>query len=179
MKSYRGNFGHLFALLSVVAFFGCGSNSVQDRLRAENATNIMKVTNAYKLYANMHENRGPASADELKQFLKTNQQIKLNLELMGLELSELDSYFVSEVDGEEFVIRWDIPITASIPLDPIAFDKTGVDGVRRVSLACDVVIEAKDDATYERLMEGDVKRSDPPPYVFPGGIDSSSEADDS
>ena len=115
MKSKHRTFESLMLCVVACTMFGCGSSSVQDRLRAENATNIKKITNAYKLYANMHDARGPASAGELKQFLKTNGMIKANLELMGLEVSEVDSYFVSQVDGEEFVIRWDVPIKAEIP----------------------------------------------------------------
>lgn len=160
-------------VIVVGSLVGCGSNSnVQGKIEAQNATNIQKISNAYKLYAFVNGHRGPASVDEFKQFLQTNKAIGRNLELMDIDLAKLDSYFISQADGEEFVFRWDVKLKPDLDINPIVFDKTGADGMRRVVLACDVVLEVTDDAKYERLLAGKVsKKDDVPAYVFGSGAE--------
>jgi hypothetical protein len=114
--------------------------------------------------------------DEFKQFLKTNKAITENLKIMEIDPANLDTYFVSEADGEEFAFRWDVKINPELAIDPIVFDKTGFEGMRRIMLACDVILEVTDNKLYDRLEAGKIKKSDVPAYVFgTGGIDESEE----
>lgn len=154
-----------------MALPACSSSdrAIKAKIQEQNATNIQKVANLYRLYAFVNGHRGPASIEELKQFLKSNKAITPNLELIGIDLANLDSYFMSEADSEEFAFRWDVRIKPELEIAPIVFEKTGAKGMRRIALACDVVLEVTDDKLYDRLFDGKIKKSDVPAYVFGTG----------
>jgi hypothetical protein len=163
--------------LMLIAVMGCKPDErINEKIAAQNATHIQKLANGYKLYAYVNGHVGPKSADELKQFLTTNKAIEENLKLINFDLDQIDSYFISQADGEEFRFRWGVEINPELDYDPIIFDRTGVDGMRRVMLACDLFLEVTDDKTYERFLAGNIERKDVPASVF--GTDPEANEED-
>lgn len=143
-----------------VLIIGCSESDKSTELAAElNATNIQKVANAYSLYANMNNFQSPKSKDELIEFIKTGDGIDYSLDAMDINRDEFQDMFVSSVDGEEFIINFKARISAMGGGSPIAFEKTGVDGIRRVGMSNGKIVEADKD-TYERLMKGKVTKEE-------------------
>lgn len=141
-------------------FAGCGGADKAKDLAAElNKTNIQKVSNAFSLYGNMNNFKSPANKQELIDYIKTGDGLDYSLEVMGIDKDSFQDMFVSSVDGEEFVIRYKARVTAMGGGVPIAFEKTGVNGIRRVGLSNGTVIEA-DDKAYARLMKGKVSKEE-------------------
>lgn len=151
------------ALLFVVCgFCGCGGSRDAEFVKASNDTNIKKLVSAYQLYASRSSYRGPKSKEELVNFLKTNEKIERNLELMGLDRASVDDYFVSENDGKEFTLRWGVFVNPDLErsYEPIAFEKEGKDGIRLVMLGNRKILEIDNEKKYQRLLKGRVDRGD-------------------
>lgn len=154
----------LCLLLTVLLFGtgGCGPSQNLDHVKAANDTNIKKLCSAYQLYASRSRYIGPESKEELVEFLRTNEKITRNLELMGLDRSEIDGYFISENDGKEFEIRWGVFVNPDQERarEPLVFEKEGKDGIRLVMLANRNILEVDNDKKYQALLNGKVTRSD-------------------
>mgnify|MGYP006908201991 CR=1 FL=1 len=145
-------------LLVLCCLQGCNSNQDADFVMASNDTNIKKMASVYQLYAFRSGYMGPKSMDELKSFLKTNEKIAKNLELMGLDRANIDDYFVSENDGQEFDFRWGVFINPDTERskEPLVFEKEGKDGIRLVMLSNRKILEVNDDQKYQALLSGKV-----------------------
>lgn len=141
---------------------GCGPTDHSALVRAANNTNIKKAASLYQLYASRFGYVGPKSKEELKTFLTTNDKIGRNLEMMGIEREQIDSYFVSENDGEEFDFRWGVFVNPDLERakEPVVFERKGKDGVRLVMLSNRRILEVTDDRKYEALRKGKVSRDD-------------------
>ena len=150
------------AILLVVAgcvFSGCsGPKYSLEGVQAANDTNIKKMAAVYRLYAKRFGYRGPKSKEGLLDFMKNNESIERNLEIMGIERDKLDKYFISENDGEEFEFRWGAFVDPDTRMakEPIVFEKTGTNGVRLVILANRKILEVSSDKKYETLLNGKV-----------------------
>ena len=150
----------MLILLTGLFAAGCTQADKAKDLAAElNKTNIQKVSNAFSLYGNMNNFKSPKSKEELIEYIKTGDGLEYSLDVMGIDKDKFQDMFVSSVDGEEFIIRYKSRVSAMGGGVPIAFEKTGVDGIRRVGLSNGKVIEA-DDKTYERLMKGKVSKEE-------------------
>lgn len=168
----------LFACL-FTTLVGCGENAVDAGFKKANAVNIQRVANAYRMFASLNGNVGPENVSELKEFIKSDERIPPRLGLTSSDMPNLDEYFISSADGEPFAILFSQKISPDFDYSALVFDKTGVDGVRRIALACSVVIDVIDDKQYDRIFEGKIKKSDVPAHVFGGGsaiIDESTES---
>ncbi len=141
---------------------GCGSSRDAEFVKAANDTNIKKMCNAYLLYSSWTRYTGPKSKEEFKRFLKTDQRITENLKVMELDRENVDDYFVSENDGEEFEFRWGVFINPDQQrfVEPLVFEKNGKDGVRLVMLSNLKILEVDNDRQYKRLLKGKVGRED-------------------
>lgn len=141
---------------------GCGPSQSLDHVKSSNDTNIKKMCSAYQLYASRFGYKGPRSKEELESFLKTNEKIARNLELMGLDREKIDEYFISENDGKEFEFRWGVWVNPDQERarEPIVFEKEGKDGVRLVMLSNRNILEVDNDKKYETLLKGRVTRDD-------------------
>ena len=170
-KEMRLNIALVFALVCLI---GCSGEDKVGKIAAElNKSNIQKVSNAFTLYGNMNNFQSPKDKGELIDYIKTSPHIEYNLGLMGIDPNTFEELFVSSVDGEEFVIRYKSRVTAMRGGVPIAFEKTGVDGIRRVGLSNGKIVEA-DKKTYDRLMKGKVSKDEAGATAEQagGGIDS-------
>lgn len=128
---------------------GCGSGhrtvaSIMD-------TNIKKVRALYTFYMTNHRYRGPKNEAEFKQWLESTEG-KFAIKRMEMDPTKLEDYFVSERDGEPFVVRYGLK---GIRDHAIVFEKTGDEnGMRLVALG--KPIECDEDL-YNQYMTGEIK----------------------
>lgn len=153
----------IFLLAPVVcALLGCSNKPDTDHVKALNDTNIKKVCSAYQLYAARSGYTGPKSMEELKTFLKTNEKISRNLELMGIDQTKIDEMFISENDGKEFECRWGVFVNPDTERakTPLVFEREGKNGVRLVILGNRKILEVSNDKKYEALLSGKINRNE-------------------
>ncbi len=142
--------------LLVLAISGCGNSQVATDLKALNKTSIDRIRNAYYLYMEEHGFRGPKNEKALRKFLTSeNAGVQLKLDRMGIDRQDIDKLFISERDGEPFIIRYGLKGVAD---HAIAFEKTGVEGKRFVALGKPVECE---EAEYEGWLSGKTKPQKP------------------
>lgn len=149
-------------LLALGCLGGCGGSQDADYVKASNDTNIKKVANAYHLYASRSRYTGPSSKEELINFLKNNEKIQKNLELMGLDREKIEEYFISENDGKEFTFRWGVFIDPDLERtrEPLVFEQEGKNGVRLVMLSNRKILEVSSEQQYQNLLKGKVSPQD-------------------
>lgn len=143
-----------------IVCLGCDNEDpAADEVAKRNKTNIQKVANAYILYAELNGTRAPKSEDELVKWVTEYERIERNLKMMGIEREKFAGYFVSEIDNEEFTVRWGASYDPEGAAIPLVFEAKGIEGVRRVALS-DSRILSVDDAKYKRLLAGKISSSD-------------------
>ena len=147
--------------LALVLQSGCGGGDadVSGITSKANETHLQKVANAYKLYQ-LRNNKAVEDADQLKNFIATATDIDKNLEFMNIDRDSFPDYFVSERDGEEFLIRWKVWINDRAAPQPLVFEKTGVDGKRQVFWVPSQEVEECDKTRYDNLLKGKFERKD-------------------
>lgn len=151
----------ILALLQL-SMFGCKKEEVAKNITAEkNKTNIQKVANSIVLYSAFKRNKGPASAEQLIEFIENDPNIDRNLDWMGIERSKFADYFTSSVDQQPFKVRWGVPFNPDGAAIPLVFEEKGnADGVRRVALSDGRVLEVKSKEKYEKLLAGKIAKQD-------------------
>lgn len=146
--------------LLILMTVGCGPAPKIDSVAADlNKTNIQRVATAFTAYAFFNGMKSPQSKEEIVEFVRTSDKIDRTIKAMGIDRNKFDEVFVSSVDGEEFIVRYESKIREMGGAVPIAFEKTGVDGIRRVGLSNGKIIDA-DEATYKRLMKGKTSKGE-------------------
>ncbi len=142
---------------------GCGGDQVSDAFREMNKLNMQKLVNSYVMFASVNGNVGPKDADELKNFIKTDQRVPPRLGMSTSDLNDLDSIFISDADGEPFEIRFGLKIRLDEDRSPLVFDSVGVDGMRRVALADNQILEIDDAKRYDRMWTGKLSAAETGP----------------
>jgi hypothetical protein len=126
---------------------GCGSNE----LDSPTANKLRGLAKLYLDCAVSKSGPGPANEEEFKKHLRRLEGFVLKMN--GVDPAALDEAFVSERDGEPFVIRYGVSIGhisgTSAPL--VAHEKTGKNGKRLVAFA-NAKVEAVDEARFQELM---------------------------
>ena len=149
----------LFALAVVVSTsVGCPKAGVD--FNEHNDTNVERVRSMYSMFMESNSMRGPKDKDELKKFITTNNRAKALMKRIGLDPEEFDNYFIGTRDEEEIVVRWGLKGLAD---HAIAFEKTGVDGMR---LVCFGVARELDEEEYEGYLDGSIKPEAPAGETF-------------
>jgi hypothetical protein len=130
-------------VLGLIAFSGCGSD---DALESPTAAKLKGLGNFYLELAANKGGKGPANEQEFKKHLRSIPDFVLSSH--GLDSKNIDAGFVSERDGEPFVVIYGITISGisgtTAPL--VAHEKTGKNGKRLVAFAngkIDLVDEAR------------------------------------
>ena len=96
---------------------GCGGDPIRDRLTALNKENYQKASTMYVVYSALNGYRGPSSAEEMIQFLSTNEKAAKKLTMVGMDTGNLNEYLIGR-DGEPFRFRWSIksnPVAPPLP----------------------------------------------------------------
>jgi len=142
------------AMVAIVMVAGCtGGNTVEQIVGEINSNNTMRIASSYVLYQVKNNYKGPKNKDAFVKFLN-DPSISNNLEMMGFDMSDIESVFISQRDNEEIQVRWGVPGSQRGCYEPIAFEKTGVDGVRIVAFGNGVFEEVDDEATYDDYFSG-------------------------
>lgn len=140
---------------------GCrGTDPAAEVMAQRNASNIQKVASAYVLYLELNSGKPPKSEEQLKEYIATYEKLKPNLEMMGIDPATFEDCFVSKLDDEKFMVRWGVKFDPERAAVPLVFEKTGVDGVRRVALSDSRILEVSDEAEYKRLLSGKISKDD-------------------
>ena len=151
-KKYR----NLLALATVSALLlaGCGSGStVENVVGNANSNNVIRVASCYAFFQQKNNYKGPKNMEEFKAFLNKPESAK-NLEMMGVDVNDIDSLFISERDNEEIVVRWNVAGSQRGCYEPVSFEKTGKGGSRRVGFANGVFEDVEDERTYQDMLDG-------------------------
>lgn len=176
MRLSLNGFSWVVLLLMFSVVFGCSGPSLKSNFQKANENNIERIANAYRMFASINQNVGPKDEEEFKNFLRTDDRIAPRLGLDSIDVENIDGYFISSADNEPFVVLYGQKISPDFDYSALVFDKTGVDGVRRIALACSEVIEVDNDKQYDRILAGKIQKKDVPAHVFGGGVDLSAEA---
>lgn len=152
--------GRLFAsLLCMSLLIGCSSGDPTKDLVAEmNKTNVQKVAGCYSYFQMQNRFAGPEDKGDLLDIIR-DAASAATMEMMGIDPSDAEAIFVSENDGQEIKIRWGVRGSSQGCYEPVAFEATGVDGMRLVAYPTGKVEEVTDDQTYNDLFEGKYKPS--------------------
>lgn len=144
-----------FLIVSFGCFFvGCGGSATSEKLAKYTEKHIQKATTCYTIYSAANRYVGPEDREQLVEFFKSDSKMAGRLELMHLNVHDIDSYFVSPRDGEEYKIRWKLKKNPTSPPYPIVFEQVGIDGTRLVGVSGGIVEEVEDDSEYSSLWEG-------------------------
>jgi hypothetical protein len=132
-------------LLALGAVPGCANE-----LESPTANKLRGLAKLYLDCAVSKSGPGPASEQEFKKHLRRLEGFVLRMN--GVDPANLEAAFVSERDGEPFVILYGVSITrisgTSAPL--VAHEKTGKNGKRLVAFA-NGKVEAVDEARFREL----------------------------
>ncbi|MCP4478795.1 MAG: hypothetical protein GY818_11955 [Planctomycetaceae bacterium] len=150
--SIRGALASAMVAIAMVA--GCGSgNSVEQIVGDLNSNNTMRIASSYVLFQVKNNYKGPKNKEAFVKFLN-DPSITGNLEMMGFDMSDIESVFISQRDNEEIQVRWGVAGSQRGCYEPLAFEKTGVDGSRIVAFGNGVFEEVDDQATYDEWFSG-------------------------
>jgi hypothetical protein len=137
-------------LLGLVVIVGCERQGPASQIAAANNSNIRRLGNLYKAYQLRNGNQGPADEAAFKKFL--HEMSPTRLERMQIDANNIDGLFVSERDGQPFVIRY--KVSGGIgSVDPVVFEQNGSGGKRQVGFS-DGSVEEVDQSRYDQLLQG-------------------------
>jgi hypothetical protein len=150
-----------FLFLSFVCLaLGCVGDQVASDFKEMNKLNMQKLANSYVMFASVNKNIGPKDSAELLNFIRTDERVPPRLGMSSGDLANLESLLISDADGEPFEIRYSLKLRPDEDTSPLIFDKTGVDGMRRVALADNRILEITDAKKYDRMFAGKSKAKD-------------------
>ena len=142
----------LFLLLgTLVVFTGCKGADADSMIAAANDTNVKRLATLYTFFHIQNKNKGPKKEQQLRKFIESQDANRLKRG--GIDATKLDELFVSERDGEPFVIRYGVNTYIRGPSLPVVFESTGIDGMRQVGF-CNGSMKEVDEDEYDRLMAG-------------------------
>jgi hypothetical protein len=133
---------------------GCSNgNNPESALANVNGTNIQRLANLYITFQSENDWRGPADESEFKTFLRSYNPAKL--ERIGIDPSNIDALFISERDGQPFVIRYGVQGSVMGSSEPVVFEAIG-DGSTRLVGFLNMTQREVDATEYDALKSGKV-----------------------
>lgn len=141
-------------LVSMVLSCGCGEsrNSADDIRNSWNNTNMERLISLYIQHQRSHIWRGPADEAKFKEYIRSLDEG--SLASFRIEADKLDDLFINERDSEPFEIRYKLKGSARSPRLPIVFERTGVDGIRKVGFNAKKIIDVDNEQDYQDLLAG-------------------------
>jgi hypothetical protein len=133
-------------VLALIAAPGCGSNE----LESPTAAKLKALSGFYLDYAVAKKGQGPANEADLKKHIRSMPD---QLMPSGVDRNAIDTLFVSERDGEPFVVLYGVTITGVSGTSGavVAHEKTGKGGKRLVVLS-NTKVEHVDEARLQALL---------------------------
>jgi len=147
----RFSFGLLVLLGTLVALAGCKGADADSMIANANDTNVKRLATLYTFFHIQNRNKGPKNEEQLREFIESQDASRLKR--AGIDATKLDELFVSERDGEPFVIRYGVNTYIRGPALAVVFEATGIDGMRQVGF-CNGLMQEVDEDEYDRLMAG-------------------------
>jgi hypothetical protein len=131
-----------------IVCIGCSRDDPGSRIGAMNDTRIKQLANLYMAHQMRHGSNGPKDEAEFKTFIKSGMPSH-RLEMMRVDPAKVDDLFVSERDGQPFVIKYG---QSGGPMSQLAvvFEKEGQAGKKQVGFT-NGKVEELDDAKYQEL----------------------------
>lgn len=140
--------------LFCVSSLGCGdSNSIDAAFDAASKENIQKCCAMYAIYTTLNNFQGPASKDEMIDFLKSDEMAQSRLERMNIDPTKIDSYMVGR-DGEPLEFRWGLESNPMAAAYVVCWEQTGVEGVVQVGVTGGTIVETEDEDELAELRAG-------------------------
>ncbi len=116
-----------------------------------NDSNVKRLATMYSFFHTLNKFKGPKDEAELRSFIEAQDPKRLSL--ADIDATKLDELFVSERDGEPFVVRYGVDTIIRGPSLPVIFESLGVDGTRQVGF-CNGSMKEVDNEEYDRLLAG-------------------------
>ncbi len=143
------------SLAVLVPLTGCGGADAKSMIANANDMNVKRLATLYSIFHNKNNLKGPKNEGQLRAFVESQDP---NLLKRGsIDPAKLDELFISERDGEPFVIRYRVNTVVFGPPLPVIFEATGVDGLRQVGF-CNGPMQEVDEDEYERLLAGEADK---------------------
>jgi len=149
--SFRGPCCLLVAVVLLALLSGCSNKDAKSMIADANDSNVKRLATMYNFFHMKNNFKGPKDEAELRSFIEAQDPNRLSL--ADIDASKLDELFVSERDGEAFVVRYGIDTVIRGPSLPVVFEAIGVDGSRQVGF-CNGAMQEVDSDEYDRLLAG-------------------------
>jgi hypothetical protein len=133
-----------------IAVFGCSRTDPASRIGAMNDTRIKQLANLYMAFQMRNGSNGPKDEAAFKSFIQSGMPSH-RLEMMRVDTNKLDELFVSERDGEPFLIKYGQSGGVMSKL-PVVFEKEGRAGKRQVA-STNGQVEETDEGRYQELLQ--------------------------
>lgn len=118
--------------LLVALALGCAGGSKAQQIQASHLRALVALYNS----AANQMGRPPKSEEELKAFIQENG----TKVLQRMKIAKVDDLLVSERDGQSFVVVYG-KRPEGVRRDVVAYEQTGVDGVRQVGFSLGMIEE--------------------------------------
>lgn len=143
-------------LIGLLAISGCWNRVNPNSMIANaNNSNVKRLATMYSIFQTQHGFRGPNDEAALRQFI--GQQDPQRMKVAGIDISDVDSLFISERDNKPFNIRYGVNTVMRGPAMPVVFESEGVEGKRQVGFTNGPMREV-DSAEYEELWNSETKK---------------------
>jgi hypothetical protein len=128
----------------------CSRNDPASRIGAMNDSRIKQLANLYMAHQIRNSSNGPKDEAAFKAFIQKDMPAR-RLEMMRVDPAKTDDLFVSERDGQPFVIKYG-QSGGIMSKAAVIFEKEGKDGTRQVAYT-NGQVEEVDSAKYQELSQ--------------------------
>ncbi len=143
-------------LVGLFAAGGCLNRVNPDSMIAKaNDSNVKRLATMYSIFQTQNGFRGPKDEASFRQFIR--QQDPQRMKVAGMDISDVDSLFISERDNQPFKIRFGVNTVIRGPAMPVIFEAEGIEGKRQVGFTNGPMQEV-DSAEYEKLWNSETKK---------------------
>ena len=119
-------------------------------------SNVKRVAKMYSIFMKNNGWKGPKNTEQLKTFIgKQNEE---QLQMMGIDPSNLDAIFIGEHDDEPLKIRWNLKSSMLGPALPIVFEASPSEGEDYQVGFTGNTVRTVDSQEYQQLWEGKLDR---------------------
>ena len=134
---------------SLFAAISSSSGCTRDASQPTESSNLKPLAVLYGQFINTHRGQPPANEGEFKAYLKTVRPEMLR----SLEVTDLESLFVSSRDKKPYVIRYGNVTGPAGPggVPVVAYEQEGVGGKRYIATTVGAVQEV-DEARFRELV---------------------------
>jgi hypothetical protein len=146
----------VFSVLLICGLFssGCSSKDPASRIGEMNDTRIKQLANLYMAHQMRNGSNGPKDQPAFKSFIQ-NGMAPHRLEMMRVDPAKVDDLFVSERDGQPFIVKYGQSGGTMSKL-PVVFEMEGQGGSRQVAFT-NGQVEDVDEARYQELLRSGKK----------------------